>query len=203
MCAGLASAGQLAGRCCAFQDSSKSCTATGTGLGTCPCRTRNWILFFWWNALIAYTSSARKVPGTVGRPSLSKWKLPRSLAGIIFTNLFVRHCYESVLGIPPPPDPALPETPHDVDFERYTGEYRDVGTRADVTAGDGELVVQTTSTQEVLNIFPAGHFRAIDDDWFVEPMLAVRGPIQFCGRDAANRPRYLNLSGRMLRRIDW
>jgi CubicO group peptidase (beta-lactamase class C family) len=129
--------------------------------------------------------------------------LTNSLAGIIFTNLFVTHCYESVLGIPPPPDPALPEPPHEVDFERYTGEYRDVGTRAVVTAGNGELVVETTSTQDVLNIFPAGHFKAIDDDWFLEPMLAVRGPIQFCGRDAAHRPRYLSLSGRMLRRVDW
>jgi CubicO group peptidase (beta-lactamase class C family) len=129
--------------------------------------------------------------------------LTNSLAGIIFTNLFVTHCYETVLGIPPPPDPTLPETPHDVDIDRYTGEYRDVGTRAVVTAGDGELVVETTSTQDVLNIFPAGHFKAIDDDWFIEPMLAVRGPIQFCGRDAGDRPRYLSLSGRMLRRNDW
>jgi CubicO group peptidase (beta-lactamase class C family) len=129
--------------------------------------------------------------------------LTNSLAGVIFTNLFVTQCYESVLGIPAPPEPALPEMPHDVDVERYTGEYRDVGTRAVVTAGDRELLLETTSTQDWITVFPTGHFKAMDDEWFLEPMLAVRGPIQFCGRDAANRPRYLSLSGRMLRRVDW
>jgi CubicO group peptidase (beta-lactamase class C family) len=129
--------------------------------------------------------------------------LTNSLAGVIFTNLFVSQCFESVLGIPAPPSAAVPDAPHDVDLERYTGEYRDIGTRAVVSAGDGELVVETTSTEASLDIFPAGHFKAIDDEWFLEPMLAVRGPIRFCARDAANRPRYLNLSGRMLRRVDW
>jgi hypothetical protein len=128
--------------------------------------------------------------------------LTNSLAGVIFTNLFLAQCYESVLGIPAPPAPALPDPPPAVDLQRYTGEYRDVGTRAVVTAGDDELVLETTSTLEVIN-FPAGHFRAIDDEWFLEAMLAVRGPMQFCGRDAANRPRYLSLSGRILRRVDW
>jgi CubicO group peptidase (beta-lactamase class C family) len=129
--------------------------------------------------------------------------LTNSLAGLIFTNLFVTQCYESLLGIPAPQNPALPETPPAVDFEWYAGEYRDIQTRAVVSAADGELALETMTTQPELDIFPTGHFKAIDDEWFLEPTLAIRGPIQFCGPNEANRPRHLHLNGRLLRRVDW
>ena len=42
-----------------------------------------------------------------------------------------------------------------VDFDRYAGEYRDVRHAAVVTPGDGELLLETKSAFELLDVFPS------------------------------------------------
>jgi Beta-lactamase class C and other penicillin binding proteins len=80
---------------------------------------------------------------------------------IAFHKAIAEELFGELLGVRPPADPAPPETPAEVDLDRYAGVYERAGVRMTMTAGDGVLDTLVEPTGALAGLEPPSRFRLI------------------------------------------